>query len=150
MMTDYEIFEKKYFKIKYPRDWKVLKDIHVIEVIFQVKMPYYASNVKINIIYIDGEDRKYSLDELVEANIGDVRILLSNANNFVVSKRIIAKTEARVVTYNGERANNKLCFLEVIILSGERLHMITYTAEDNLFHENLDIVNEMIDSYEIL
>ena len=79
-----------------------------------------------------------------------MKMTITNADNFIVRKGMVSQKDARHIIFSGIQGEFKLRFLQVMVMIEDRIHVITYTAEVSNFHENLDIVNEMIDSYEIL
>jgi len=151
-MTEYLTFEneKKKYKVKYPKNWTVKENKYEIDVIFLAQMPPFASNVNVHTIIIDKDEKSYTIDQIMDAGIHNMGSYITNADNFIKRKRMIAQKDARQVTFRGEKGDFKLKFLQVMVIHDYRIHIITYSAEASQFHESLDIVNEMLDSYEIL
>ena len=148
-MTEYKTYKKKKYKIKYPKNWVVKEGSYDVDVIFLAPTPPFASNVNVNTVDLPPSEKVYTIDEYMEAGIQNMKNVITKADNFIVRKGEISQREARQVTFSGEQGKYKLKFLQVMVLNEQKLHVITYTAEDSQFHESLDITTDMIDSFEI-
>ena len=149
-MTEFMYYENYGYRIKFPKEW-VVKDQGIdVDVIFMEPTPPFASNLNVVTQKFAEGEIDFTVDQLLEAAIDEMKKVVPEASNFKTKSRKFLNSDGREMRFTGKEGKFDLKLLTALTIEGNNTRIITYTADSKKFEDNLDAVNEMINSLELI
>ena len=164
-------------KIKYPKDWTVLKyfpgesfknsTMNIISFKSPDRSNDYIETLSLSCTLRDGDEkvkRTQGLDGKIWTTKYDLRsldgylqsYLENDINNFPnvkiidTSESTISSYDAKKITYTFTLMSTKLKVIEYIVVADDYIYNLRYASDVDDFKEYLETINKMIESFEIV
>ena len=139
-------------RIDYPSGWaEEESDIEDVVIVFlspfESAFDVFRENVYITVK--DFSAQPITLDEYTEESIDELRQLISNFTLEESTTATLAGNPAHRLVYTGKLEQYDLKWMQVHTIKDDIAYTITYTAEEDFYSAYVDIVQEMVDSFEI-
>jgi len=139
-------------RIDYPSGWaEEESDIEDVVIVFlspfESAFDVFRENVYITVK--DFSAQPITLDEYTEESIDELRQLISNFTLEESTTATLAGNPAHRLVYTGKIEQYDLKWMQVHTIKDDIAYTITYTAEEDFYSAYVDIVQEMVDSFEI-
>ncbi len=141
------------FKIGYPRTWTVtetvIEGIPAVQFISPLEGPDDVGQENVTVAYED-LPQPTTLEEYAEATIGGLGDTIEEFNLIESVDTTLSGNPARKIVFTGKYEGMAAKWMEVLTIKGNRAYTISYIALPTTYARFLGIVQEMMDSFEIL
>ncbi|MBE9218707.1 serine/threonine-protein kinase [Dolichospermum flos-aquae] len=153
-----QLFEDKQFgiEIKYPQDWKAEKQEYsplTGGTIAKIFPNTFSLNLEVGLfIRIEDIQKSQTLSEYNQAAIEQIKKSVKNVQILEQQSKKIDNREGYQIVYTGEDQINNFRFkaMEVWTISNSKVYILTYRAEEKLYDEFLQYVEQtMIKSFDL-
>ncbi len=144
-------YENSAYRIKYPKEWSK-QEFMDTGVIFTSPKENTSDNFRENlhIIVQDLSSNPVTLDEYTNESIEKILESVPNVNILKSEKTIVSSNPAYMVIYTGNQEDYHLKWMQIWTLKENKAFIITYTAEEESYDNFLNIIEEMINSFEVI
>lgn len=135
-------------KINYPLDWEKQEGTFGTTVMFISPLEDDSDQFRenLNIIVQDISSQPMTLSEYAEISIGEIK-------QFITEAEILSSTEKRdsyEIVYTGKQGEFSLKWMQTIIIQNNKVYVISYTAEPDKYDNFMELIQKMIDSFEVI
>lgn len=137
-------------RIMHPQEWEIMEKYMGTVVLFRSPIEDASDMFQENFNVVVGDlPESMELDELTDANIEQAKTHFA-IENIDSSPTTLANNPARKVTYNLKQGQYDLKIMQIYMIKGKRVYVITYTAEEDRYSDFLGTAQSMINTFEII
>jgi len=150
-MKSYENYADRY-KIQYPLDWKVQEEAMGASVTFlspqEGDKDKFQENV--NIVIQDFGEQKVTLKEYSEAVKNEIKQILPGSQVVASGDIKLSKIPGQKMITTVQAPEMKLKMLQSWMIKGNKVYMITFTAEESQYALLEKTVDKILQSFKII
>lgn len=151
--SDYLIYYNSEYgiKIKYPPNWTKMEQVFGAIVVFMSPKENAFDNFQENLnIVAESLSTPITLEEYTDVAISQLKQIITDINIVETESTTLAGNPAHKIVYTGRQGQYILKWMQIWTIKNNKAYVITYTAEENTYSNFLGIVQEMINSFEII
>ncbi len=138
-------------RIKYPQEWTKTEGAMGTVVVFLSPKQNDSDPFQENLnIIVQNLPASTTLNVVTEETINQVKQLIQNATIIESTDTTLAGVPAYKIVYSGKMREYTLKWIQIWTVKNNKMYSITYTAEINSYSYYLDVIQKMIDSFEII
>ncbi len=136
-------------KLKYPSDWIKKENVGGVTVAFLASKTGNSDKFQENVNIIIQKSENITLKDYVDQT---VKQLSTTSDAFLIESKETAlnSNPAHKFVYKIDGPSLSIQALQIISIKNNNIYMFTYTAENAIYPDYLDKVNEMISSFEFI
>lgn len=138
-------------RIKYPQEWTKTEGAMGTVVMFLSPKQNDTDPFQENLnIIVQPLPASTTLNVVTEETINQVKQLIQNATIIETTDTTLAGVPAYKLVYSGKMRDYTLKWMQIWAVKNNIMYSITYTAEIDSYSYYLDVIQKMIDSFEII
>ncbi len=142
---EWKTLENSEFLIKYPGQWE-LNQSGISGTNFILFAPNQSPTFRdnLNLIIQDLKGQNIDLNKFTEISVGQIKQYITN------SKILQSETTTKhKIIYTGSQGQLNLKWEQYYWVKNEKAYVLTFTADQNSFGKQIEIVNSIMDSFKI-
>lgn len=140
-------------RIDYPSNWQIVEDLMGSIVAFFTPLEDASDNYRenVNVVVQDLKDSPMTLEEYSEFSVNQLKEEI-NALKIIepLSSATLSNFPAHKIVYNGVLEKIKLKYMQIWAIKSNIAYLVTYIAENNHFKDYINIIKQIVNSFEIL
>ncbi|MCX6742050.1 MAG: PsbP-related protein [Candidatus Pacearchaeota archaeon] len=140
-------------RITYPSNWEKEEKstgMVIVEFFSPKESVSDAITENLNVVIEDLSAQPMTLNEYTNLSIKNIKLYFTDVNMIDSSATTLGGNSAHKVVYTANMGQYNGKFMQVYTIRNNKAYVITYTAQPSTYSYYLDIINQMINSFEII